>query len=79
MFSASYYLEALGMDTNVGEDPVMFTFENLAYMRRAIGLAFDYENQRIFYSNIGQNSKNILAVSFDGTEESVLVEGMFFK
>ena len=56
------------------KNPPIAAIANDTHLRNVIGLSFDYKAKRIFFSDIHRG--DIQAVSFDGQNFAVIVEGM---
>ena len=52
-------------------------FQNQTHLRNVIGLSFDYNSKRIFFSDIQRG--DIQFVHFDKTNYTTIVEGMMYR
>lgn len=57
-------------------DPPIPSIKNNSHLRNAIGLAFSYEMQTVFYSDIQRGSIN--SVLFNGSDHAIIVESKLF-
>lgn len=72
MFSKVVSIDSIHMtDADVQNAPFQ-SVKNSTLMRNAIGLSFDYGQQRVFYSDIQRGSIN--TAFFNGSGHSVIVE-----
>lgn len=79
MYSKIVSIESIQMqnDNNLQNSPHP-SIKNSTLLKNAIGLAFSYKHQRLFYSDISVQKGSIHAVFYNGSDHKMIVESKFF-
>ncbi|GLH07804.1 Vitellogenin receptor, partial [Gryllus bimaculatus] len=72
VYSRVLQIDSIHMFNEFNHNAPFPTIQSSEYMRNAIGLSFDYDRKKIFYSDIQRGSIN--AVFFNGTNHTMIVE-----
>lgn len=72
MYSRVVSIDTVHISDASVQDPPIKSIKNATYLRNAIGLAFSYDMQAVFYSDIQRGSIN--SVLFNGSNHAVIVE-----
>ena len=74
MFSNAKRIESIHVHDDDVVDPPVYKIENVQCIRKAVALTFDYEGERLFYSDIYQG---VIQTTFlNGSNIRVVVKGM---
>ncbi|XP_055918086.1 low-density lipoprotein receptor-related protein 1 isoform X3 [Eupeodes corollae] len=71
LFSYRSSIESIHMTEHLNKNGPIEKIMNATYMRNVIALSYDYDNNKVFYSDVHMSTIN--SVEFDGTKNSVLV------
>lgn len=77
MYSRVVSVDSIHMTNATVQNSPFPSIKNSSLMKNAIGLTFNYKQQRIFYSDIQKGSIN--TVHFNGTGHKVVVERKYFN
>lgn len=72
MYSRVVSIDTVHISDAAVQDSPIKSIKNSTYLKNAIGLAFSYEMQAVFYSDIQRGSIN--SVLFNGSDHAVIVE-----